>query len=58
MSLVAEQRSSPALPLVARRGGPNASGGSDLAILLILPHIFEGPGVEGPASSFLAGLQW
>ena len=57
MSLVAEQRSSPVLPLVARRGGPNAwGGGSDLAILLILPHIFEGPGVEGPASSFLAGL--
>ena len=52
MSLVVEQRSSPALPLAARLPGPNTSEGSGLAILPTLPHIFENPGVGGPRLQF------
>ena len=43
-----EQRSSPALPVVALRGDSIAL----VAIPRLLPHIFEGPGVRGPFSSF------
>ena len=55
MSRVVEQRSSPALPVVALRGDSIASVASNWAIPRLLPHIFEGPGVGGPFSSFLAG---
>lgn len=54
MTPVVEQRSSPALPVVALRGDSIASVASNWAIPQLLPHIFEGPGVGGPFSSFLA----
>ena len=54
-SRVVEQRSSPALPVVALRGDSIAPVASNWAIPQLLPHIFEGPGVGGPFSSFLAG---
>ena len=54
-SWVVEQRSSPALPVVALRDDSIASVASNWAIPWLLPHIFEGPGVGGSFSSFLAG---
>ena len=54
ISQVVEQRSSPALPVVALRGDSIASVASNWTIPRLLPHIFEGPGVGGPFSSFLA----
>ena len=54
MSRVVEQRSSPALPVVALWGDFIASVASNWVIPRLLPHIFEGPGVGGPFSSFLA----
>ena len=53
MSLAVEQRSSPALPLVALLGCSTALAFSGWATPQKLPHIFEGPGVGGPAIRFL-----
>ena len=53
-SRVVEQRSSPALPVVALRGDSIAPVASNWAIPWLLPHILEGPWVRGPFSSFLA----
>ena len=54
-SRVVEQRSSPALPVVALRGDSIASVASNWAIPWLLSHIFEGPGVGAPFPFFLAG---
>ena len=51
-SRVVEQRSSPALPVVALRGDSIASVASNWAIPRLLPHIFEGPGVGAPFQVF------
>ena len=55
MSLAVEQRLSSALPLVALQGCSAALAFSGWATPQKLPHIFEGPGVGGPFSSFLTG---
>lgn len=49
MSLAVEQKSSPALPLVALRACSTALAFTGWATPRKLPHIFEGPGVGGPA---------
>ena len=54
-SQVVEQRSNPALPVVALWGDSIASVAANWAVPRLLPHIFEGPGVRGPFSRFLAG---
>lgn len=62
MSLVVERRSNPAEPLVALRGpsdGEESAISPDFALCSdsLLPHIFAGPGVGGPAVRFLDGLR-
>ena len=57
MSLAVEQRSSPALPLVALRACSTALAFSGWATPRKLPHIFEGPGVGAPAVHFLDELR-
>ena len=52
MSLAVEQRLSSALPLVALQGCSAALAFSGWATPRKLPHIFEGPGVGAPPSTF------
>ena len=51
-----EQRSNPAEPAVARLGPSDDEGRATAPVVVppcSWPHIFEGPGVEGPSARFL-----